>query len=81
MQYNVTLMKDDPLHWASAYDFGIGDNQYTPKYHSNHELFALLANLENFHPGVAEFEGNDNDISMIIPSLKITQNVRKLVHY
>lgn len=75
MQYNVTLMKDDPLHWASAYDFGIGENQYHPKYHSNEELYALMADMENRNPGVAEFQGGDNYVSMAIHWLKISKDV------
>lgn len=68
-------MKDDPLHWASAYDFGIGENQYHPKYHSNEELYAILADMENKNPGVAEFQGGDNYVSMAIHWLKISKDV------
>ncbi|KAJ8930584.1 hypothetical protein NQ314_016596 [Rhamnusium bicolor] len=75
LQYNVTLMKDDPLHWASAYDFGIGENQYTLKYHSNQEIYSLLANLENQYPGSAAFQGGDNYVSMAIHWLKITNEI------
>lgn len=75
VQYNVTLMKDDPLHWGSAYDFGIAMNQYHPKYHDNSELYTILGDLENRYPSVAEFEAGDNIISMAIHSLKITHEV------
>ncbi|KAJ8917356.1 hypothetical protein NQ315_002378 [Exocentrus adspersus] len=75
LEYNITLMKDDPMHWASAYDFGLAQNQYHPKYHSNQELFFLLAELENKYPGVAAFQGGDNYISMAIHWLKISKDV------
>ncbi|KAG5866493.1 hypothetical protein JTB14_015933 [Gonioctena quinquepunctata] len=60
LEYNVTLMKDDPLHWASAYDFGIGENQYKPKYHTS----------QRFTPYCG-----DNYVSMTIHSLKITDKI------
>ncbi|KAJ8958532.1 hypothetical protein NQ318_002327 [Aromia moschata] len=75
LQYNVTLMKDDPLHWASAYDFGIAENQYRPKYHSNSEIYGLLAALENKYPKAAAFQGGDNLVTMAIHWLKITNDV------
>lgn len=81
VQYNVTLMKDDPLHWGSAYDFGIVLNQYGPKYHSNGELYTILGELENRHQNVAGFESGDNFISMNIRSLKITHEVMMNIIY
>lgn len=68
-------MKDDPLHWASAYDFGIGENQYKPKYHTSQDINAILAGMENHYSDIAEFEGGDNFISMMIHSLKISNKV------
>lgn len=76
IQYNVTLMKDDPLHWGSAYDFGIAENQYRPKYHDNGELYTILGELENRYPSTAGFESGENVVSMTIRSLKITHQVR-----
>ncbi|KAJ8985210.1 hypothetical protein NQ317_018239 [Molorchus minor] len=75
VQYNVALMKDDKLHWASAYDFGLGENQFNVKYHRNDEIYALLADLENRHPQAAAFEGGDDYVSMEIHSLKITNQI------
>ncbi|VEN63122.1 unnamed protein product [Callosobruchus maculatus] len=72
VQYNVTLMKDDPLHWASAYDFGIGENQYHPKYHTNQEIYSKMAYLENKYPNAASFKSGEDYISMAVHSLIIT---------
>lgn len=68
-------MRDDPQHWASGYDFGISDNQYNPKYHSNSELNSIMANLENKYSGTAEFDSGENFVSMTIRSLKISHEV------
>lgn len=73
--HNVTLMRDDPQHWASGYDFGESENQFDPKYHSNGELYSIMAELENKYPGTAEFVSGDNFISMSIRSLKISHEV------
>ncbi|KYB27025.1 carboxypeptidase A [Tribolium castaneum] len=73
--YNVSLMRDDPLHWASAYDFGLGENQYSPKYHTNSELYAIMGALENRYPNVAAFKSGDDYVSMTLKSLKITHEV------
>lgn len=66
----------DPLHWASAYDFAIAENQYKPKYHSAQELREIMANLENRYPGLAAFHRAENSMSMAIPWLEISKEVR-----
>lgn len=75
VEFNAQLMKDDPEHWASAYDFGEERNVLKPKYHSNSELYSLLSSLENAYPDAAEFHGGDDLVSMMIHWLKVTQNV------
>ncbi|KAF5286929.1 hypothetical protein FQR65_LT12388 [Abscondita terminalis] len=72
LQYNVTLMRNDEQHWASAYDFGVSENQFNPQYHSNSEIYSILAELENKYPDAAEFVSGENFVSMSIRSLKIT---------
>lgn len=69
-------MKDDPQHWASAYDFGVEKNVFNPRYHSSAELNYILSGLENEFPDSAEFHGGDDLVSMLIRWLKITKNVR-----
>lgn len=77
LQYNVTLMKLDPLHWASAYDFAVAENQFKPRYHSAQEIRTILAQLENHYSGVAEFHRAENSLSMAIPWLQISDEVIK----
>lgn len=70
-------MKDDPLHWASAYDFGEEHNVFHPKYHSNSDLYSLMSNFENVYSDSAEFHGGDDLVSMVLHWLKITKHVSK----
>lgn len=78
-------MRDDPLHWASAYDFGISENQYQPRYHSNAQIYSILAELENKHPAHCAFQNGEDIVSLKIRSLKITHEVltikKKIVYY
>lgn len=76
LELNPILMKDDPEHWASAYDFGIHPNVYYPAYHSGSDIYSLLSALENQYPDSAEFHGGDDLVSMAIHWLKISQHVR-----
>lgn len=78
LSWNFTMMRDDPLHWASAYDFGIHENQYNPTWHSNKEISAILADFENKYFGTVGFEGGDNLVSMKIHSIKISHEVSSL---
>ncbi|XP_025831012.1 carboxypeptidase D [Agrilus planipennis] len=75
LHLKISLMRDDPLHWASAYDFGIQENQYNPRYHFNNEIYAVMADLENKYPSSASFDAGDNFVSMSIRSLKITDKI------
>ncbi|XP_060532890.1 carboxypeptidase D [Cylas formicarius] len=75
LEFSPNLMKDDPQHWASAYDFGIDKNQFHPVYHSNSEIYGILGELENKFPAVAEFHGGDDLVSMAIHWLKITREI------
>ncbi|XP_014480022.1 PREDICTED: carboxypeptidase D-like [Dinoponera quadriceps] len=71
---DFTLMRDDPLHWSSAYDFGLRAN-LLDGYLKNSELSARFSQLENHQPDVAEFIAGDSLISMAIHSLKITHDI------
>lgn len=75
LQFNFTLMRDDPLHWGSAYDFGLSENQYQLKYHGNSELYSIMSEFENRYKDGASFEGGDDYISMRIHSVKISDDV------
>lgn len=69
-----TLMRDDPQHWSSAYDFRLMANLQNG-YLKNTELSAKLSQLENHQPNVAEFRAGDSLITMAIHSLKITHDM------
>lgn len=71
---DFTLMRDDPLHWSSAYDFGLRANLQNG-YLKNSDLSARFSQLENHQPDIAEFIAGDSLISMAIHSLKITHNM------
>ncbi|XP_012252341.2 carboxypeptidase D isoform X1 [Athalia rosae] len=74
VRVDFTLMRNDPLHWSSAYDFRIIAN-LEKGFLQHSELSARMAQLENHQPEVAEFKAGDSSISMAIHSLKITHNI------
>lgn len=75
LQHDITMMRDDPQHWSSAYDYRILENIIHTRYHSDDEIKRNLAEIESKHVKEASFDANDNEISMVIPSLKVTANV------
>lgn len=74
-RYDVTLMRTDPQHWASAYDYRIMENVIKTRYHSNTELNTAMAELEKKQWQVANFESNENDVSMKFHALKVTSDL------
>ncbi|KAK9874298.1 hypothetical protein WA026_002650 [Henosepilachna vigintioctopunctata] len=72
--HNVTLIRNDAAHWANSYDFDNEKNQFSPKYHSNSEIYEILGDLENTYSSSASFE-SENELSMAIHRLKITDDV------
>lgn len=71
--YNFLLMRNDPQHWSSAYDFRILDNILKTRYHSNEEIQRKYIELQMKNPWMALYEKND-DMEMF-HSLKITKNI------
>ncbi|EZA54200.1 Carboxypeptidase D [Ooceraea biroi] len=71
---DFSLMRDDPLHWSSAFDFELRANLQNG-YLKNSDLSARFSQLENHQPDTAEFIAGDSLISMAIHSLKITHNM------
>ncbi|KAG5333446.1 CBPD Carboxypeptidase, partial [Acromyrmex heyeri] len=71
---DFTLMRDDPLHWSSAYDFGLRVNLQNG-YLKNSDLNARFSQLENHQSEIAEFLAGDSMISIAIHSLKVTHNM------
>ncbi|KYN37346.1 Carboxypeptidase D [Trachymyrmex septentrionalis] len=71
---DFTLMRDDPLHWSSAYDFGLRVNLQNG-YLKNSDLNARFSQLENHQSDTAEFLAGDSMISIAIHSLKVTHDM------
>ncbi|XP_061932284.1 carboxypeptidase D-like isoform X2 [Apis cerana] len=71
---DFTLMRDDPEHWSSAYDFRLMANLQNV-YLKNAELSARFSQLESHQPNIAEFLAGESLINMAIHSLKVTNNI------
>ncbi|XP_078047171.1 carboxypeptidase D svr [Augochlora pura] len=71
---DFTLMRDDPQHWSSAYDFRLIANLQNV-YLTNAELNARFSELESHQPNTAEFEAGSSLVNMAIHSLKITHDM------
>ncbi|XP_034139680.1 carboxypeptidase D isoform X2 [Drosophila guanche] len=75
MRLDVTLMPDDPQHWASANDFRIIENVVNTRYHTNAEIRSRLAELENQNGQIASFGYADNEFSRYFNYLKMTSDI------
>ncbi|KAK7026826.1 hypothetical protein SK128_005654 [Halocaridina rubra] len=75
-EVNFTMKLDDSSTWSQREDFDIAENLRN-KYLTNSELNSAMADLENQYKEVAEFLANDNDWSMKIHALKITDDSAK----
>ncbi|XP_033351181.1 carboxypeptidase D-like [Bombus vosnesenskii] len=72
---DFSLMRDDPQHWSSAYDFRLMTN-LDNIYLTNVELSDKFNQLENDQPNIAEFQAQGESlISVDIRSLKVTHNM------
>ncbi|XP_053693015.1 carboxypeptidase D [Sabethes cyaneus] len=69
------LMRDDPQHWSSAYDYRVLENVVNTRYHSDIELRAIMSEFENTNYKTASLEYADNEVSMVYPSVKITDSI------
>lgn len=72
VRMDIQLIRDDPQHWSSSYDYRVIENVVRTKYHSNSELDEAMARLETGYPAQASVETNDNEVSMEYHSLKIS---------
>ncbi|XP_017067490.1 carboxypeptidase D isoform X2 [Drosophila eugracilis] len=75
MRMDVTLMPDDPQHWASANDFRIIENVVNTRYHTNPQIRSRLAELENQNGQIASFGYGDNEFSTYFNYLKMTNDI------
>lgn len=75
LRHDISLMRDDPQHWSSAYDYRIIENVVRTKYHTDNELNEALHRLEQGNWKVANMEANENEVSMEYHSLKVTSEL------
>ncbi|XP_055606268.1 carboxypeptidase D-like [Uranotaenia lowii] len=69
------LMRDDPQHWSSAYDYRTLENVVRTRYHTDVEIRKNMGEFENKHYKTASVEFGDNEVSMMYPSVKITHEI------
>lgn len=75
MRLDVSLMRNDPQHWASANDYRIIENVVRTRYHNNAELRELLAEFETKQGQIANFAYADNEFGFYYNVLKMTADV------
>ncbi|KAL9698071.1 hypothetical protein quinque_001512 [Culex quinquefasciatus] len=69
------LMRDDPQHWSSAYDYRTLANVVKTRYHTDVEIKSIIGEFENQNYKTASAELADNEVSMVYPSVKITDSI------
>lgn len=69
---DIQLIRDDPQHWSSSYDYRVIENVFRTRYHSNSDLDDAMGRLESGYPEQANVETNDNEMSMEYHALKIS---------
>uniref|UniRef100_A0A7G3A8P8 Putative carboxypeptidase d n=1 Tax=Lutzomyia longipalpis TaxID=7200 RepID=A0A7G3A8P8_LUTLO len=69
------LMRDDPQHWSSAYDYRIIENVVKTRYHSDAEINDEFQKLEAANFKIATLDAGDNEISMQYHTLKVTSDI------
>lgn len=52
-------------------------NQSNFRYHTDEQIKQTFAEIERKYVTIANFEANDNEISMAFPSLTVTADVRE----
>jgi len=80
IRLDLALMRDDPQHWASAYDYRIIKNVVHTRYHTNIEIMETLAEFENQNGQIAAFSYADNEFGSFFKSLKLSSDVSSLQH-
>lgn len=79
LRLDIHLMRDDPQHWSSAYDYRILENIIKTRYHSVNDIKSQFAEMERRNSSVANFDVNENEFSLYFPSLKLTADVSDCV--
>lgn len=71
--YSFNLMRNDPQHWSSAYDFRILENILHTRYHTNDEIEGVFQELQTKSWWNAQLEDDGN--SQYYHSLKVTEGI------
>ncbi|CRK97571.1 CLUMA_CG010957, isoform A [Clunio marinus] len=79
---NFQLMRNDPQHWSSAYDFRILENILKTRYHSSNEIQDIFTELQtkNWWMAQVEDEENVNHYSALKVTEGLGQTEEKKVH-
>lgn len=72
LRFDIQLIRDDPQHWSSAYDYRVIENVFKARYHNNAEIDEAMARIEQGNPNQANLETNENEINMEYHSVKVT---------
>lgn len=72
---DFVLMRDDPQHWSSAYDYRIIENVVKAHYHSDAEINDEFQKLEATNFKIASLDAGENDVSMEYHTLKVTADI------
>uniref|UniRef100_A0A1B0G947 Peptidase M14 domain-containing protein n=1 Tax=Glossina morsitans morsitans TaxID=37546 RepID=A0A1B0G947_GLOMM len=77
LRLDITLMRDDDQHWASANDYRIIENVVHTRYHTNPEIRERLAEFEthNDNGQIATFGYAENEFGLYYNSIKLTSDI------
>ena len=73
VEYTFELMRNDPQHWSSAYDYRILENVIHVKYHDNQKVEDIFKEMQNKNENVAVKETSFN--TDYYNSIKVTTDV------
>uniref|UniRef100_A0A1B0ALR5 Peptidase M14 domain-containing protein n=1 Tax=Glossina palpalis gambiensis TaxID=67801 RepID=A0A1B0ALR5_9MUSC len=77
LRLDITLMRDDDQHWASANDYRIIENVVHTRYHTNPQIRERLAEFEthNDNGQIATFGYAENEFGLYYNSIKLTSDI------
>lgn len=73
IEYTFELMRDDPQHWSSAYDYRLLENIIHLKYHDNQKVDDIFKEMQSKNNEVAVKETPES--ADYYNSLKVTTDV------
>ena len=76
VEYSFSLMRNDPQHWSSGYDYRVLDNIINVKYHDNQQVDKIFTELQTKNVKVVLKETSENED--YYNSLKVTSDVSNI---